>query len=131
MKRINKNEDQIIALFVLKSFVVSVISIIAFSLLSSFTVLKLDLGDNAINILSVFVLLLSSILTSYISLGGIKNNGALIGVFSIIPLVIFSLFNLIFNENTIILFIIKCLLVTLSGALFGILRVNYNRRIKV
>ena len=132
MKKISSSlSDRLIIKFVLKSALLSVLSVFVFSFIASEIYCKLDVGTQKINVISVIVYALSSLIVTFFSVSGFKNNGALIGVLSQAFLVLFSLINLIFNENTLLLFGVKLLISVAAGVFVGILRVRKNSEFRI
>lgn len=68
---------------------------------------------------------------SFVSVNGFKNNGILLGLIAEMPLVFYSLVNLIFNGNYVLFFVIKTVLIILFGMLIGELTVRKSKKIKV
>ncbi|MBQ9532197.1 MAG: TIGR04086 family membrane protein [Eubacterium sp.] len=123
--------ERLLIKYVLKVVLTSLITILLFTYFFSQTVYKLDLDLESNSIFSVFIVLICSSLTAYISVLSIKNNGALMGVIAQIPLIFYSVINLIFNDNSFILFLIKLAISLFCGALFGILASKKSSKFKV
>ena len=123
--------DKLLIRYVIKVLLSTVLSILLFSFLFSEIVYKLDLDLDLNRIFSIFIICFCSATISYISVRSIKNNGALMGVISQIPLIFYSIINLIFYDNSFLLFLIKIVLILLIGALFGIFATKKSNKFKV
>lgn len=131
MRKTNIKTNKLLLSYVIKSVVLSILSILLFSFITSEIVYKLDLSLNNLNVITIVICALSSLIVSYFSLGGIKNNGLLMGVISEIPLIFYSLINMIFSENSFIYFLIKTIIMLLIGAFIGTIRTKKNSKIRV
>ena len=128
----SKNQsDKLVIVYILKAVLSTVAALLLFSSFAAYLIYKLDLSVSSAQIFSVFVYLLTAITVCVISVYGLKNSGALMGVLSQLPLILYSVFNLIFNENTLVLFLVKLALSILCGALFGLLMTKRSKRFKV
>ena len=123
--------DKLILLFVIKAVVSTVVCVLLFSFIFSEIIYKFDLSLDTARIFSIFICALCSLVISFISVSGLKNNGLVMGILCQIPLVFFSIVNLIFNENSIVFFLIKLVIIVLTGALTGMLKVRKNKKFKV
>ena len=132
MKKINASStDKLLLKFIIKVVLSSIISILLLSYLFSQLVYKLDLDLETNGLLSVFIVLISSSVIAFISVLSIKNNGALMGIISELPLLFYSILNMIFNDNSAVLLIIKIAIALFCGALFGILATKKSSKFKV
>ena len=132
MKKIKtKSTESLLIKYVIKVVLSSVISILLFTYLFSKIMFTLDLDLEIGSILSVFIVLICSSLIAFISVLSIKNNGALMGILAEIPLVFYCIVNMIFNENSFILLIIKIAIALFCGALFGIIASKKSGRFRV
>lgn len=109
----------------------SVISVGVFSAVFSYISLKIDLDEQYFQYISVFIVSLSSIIISYFSVKPFKNNGLAVGIISVIPLIIYSLVNLICCNNSIAFFAVKLLLMLILGAVFGSYSTKKRKKIRV
>lgn len=123
--------DKLILGFVLKVVVSSIASILIFSYIFSQIVYKLDLDLNTSKIFAIIICALSAFVISFISVSGLKNNGLIMGAVSVIPLCFYSLINLVFYNDNVLLFFIKLAVMLLIGALIGMLRTNKSKKFKV
>ncbi len=130
-KHSTSSTEKLLIKYVLKVVLSSVISILLFTYLFSRIVYKLDLDLDYNGLISLFVVLICSSITAFISVLSIKNNGILMGIISQIPIIFFSLVNLIFNDNSIVVFLIKLAISLFCGALFGILASKKTTKFKV
>lgn len=117
--------------FVLKSVISSVLSIIFGIILFSVLIYKFDLSLDLTKFFGVIIVLFSSVIVAYISLGSIKNNGALMGVISEFPIMLYVLLNLIFSDTQLLMFVVKFVICLLSGLLVGFARTKQNKKFKV
>lgn len=132
MKKLSTNNaDNLILKFCVKVIISSVISILLFSYIAGKIVFVLDLDLELSKYISVAICVLCASVISFVSVNGFKNNGILLGLISEMPLVFYSLVNLIFNGNYVLFFIIKTVLIILFGMLIGELTVRKNKKIKV
>jgi hypothetical protein len=132
MKKISTNNTNgLLIKFVLNVIISSILSILLLSYLSSQVIYRLDLDLDNSKIFGIIICALSSVIISFISVSGLKNNGLIMGIISVIPLIFYSLMNLIFNNENVIFFIIKLFISLLIGALIGLLRTNKNKKFKV
>ena len=127
----SSSTNKLLIKFVLKSLITSFISVLLFSLSFSEITLKLDLSLDINLIFSILIVVFSSAITSFISVLTIKNNGAIMGIISCIPLIVFLIINIIVNQNSLILFCIKLAIIILTGALFGMLSSKKSAKFKV
>lgn len=85
--------------YLIKIILSTVISLFIFSSIFSFVTLKLDLDLKVIEYFSVAICAISSLIISYISISGFKNNYLILSVISVMPLVIFSIINFCVNKQ--------------------------------
>ena len=126
-----KNSDKMIISFILKAVITTIISVLLLSAVAAEIFYKFDLSTDYNNILSIIICVITSFLVTYISVSKFKNSGALLGFISQIPLIFYSLINLIFGDNTLIIFIIKLVMSIIIGGLIGSLKVKRNSAFKV
>jgi len=132
MKKFSSSSaNRLLIKFAVKSIVLSIVSIVLFSLLFSEITYKLDLSLEANNLFSVFIVFLCSVCISYFSVLSLKNSGAIMGMLSCLPIVLFTVINMIINQNNPVLFVIKFAIILLTGALFGILATRKSAKFKV
>lgn len=77
----------------------TVLSLFIFSSIFSFVTLKFDLDLKVLEYFAVAICTLSSIIISYVSISGFKNNFLILSVISVMPLVIFSIINFCVNKE--------------------------------
>ncbi|MDD6355647.1 MAG: TIGR04086 family membrane protein [Oscillospiraceae bacterium] len=130
-KYATKSTNKIIFLFILKSLLCSFISLLLLSLLAAKIMLTLDIDSEYFSAVSVIICVISSIVVSLICNVGEKSRGVLLGIISTVPIIIFSLFNLVFYDNTFVLFLVKFILIILSGGLLGFFCSKCNRKVKI
>ena len=127
----SSSTNKLLIKYSVKVVIITVISLLLFSLLFSWLVYKFDLELDYNNLFSIITVFLSSASISFISVYSIKNNGALMGVLSQLLLIVFCVINLIINENSFLLFLIKAVISLATGALFGIIATKKSSRFKV
>lgn len=132
MKKISSSgANGLIIKFTVKAVILTLISVMLFSLIFSFIVNKLDLDLKYLEYFSYAVNIFSAIIVSYISVKGFKNNGFIMGMLSSLPLVIYSLINLLVNGSNIIHFLIKLVAVLIVSGIFGFLSTKKTKKYKV
>lgn len=100
MPKINaSNTRGLLVTYLVKIIISTVASIFIFSSLFSFISLKLDLDLNVLEYFSVVVCGFSSVIISFISLSGFKNNYFILSVISVLPLMLFSIINFCVNKQ--------------------------------
>ena len=105
--------------YILKVVLSTIISLLLFSFVFSKISYHMDLDLKVNLIFSIIICALCAAITGYTSVLGIKNNGMLLGAVAQLPLLFYSILNVIFNENTAVLFLIKTVIVICTGMLFG------------
>lgn len=132
MKKIKSSLDnKLLILFILKSIIISAAFCLGLSALISLVIYKLDISFECVEYLSVAVIVISAALNAYFCSSSFKNSGFLVGVISSLPLVLYSLVNLIFNHNTLWLFFIKLICVVLVSGFAGMYSVKKSKKIRV
>ena len=132
MKKISStNARGLLIKFLIKSVILTAISVLLFSIVFSFIVYKADLDLKYLEYLSFGVCSFSAIITAYFSVKSFKNNGFVMGILSGLPLIIYSFINLLVNGNNIIYFLIKLLINLLLGGVFGLLSTKKSKKFKV
>ena len=132
MKKIStKSSNNILLKFILKVIFSTVLCLIFLSYVTSKIVYVLDLNTNIDLTLTLLICAITSAVTAAVSVYGIKNNGLLLGALSQIHLILYSLLNVIFNENTYLFFIIKVIIVILVGMLFGFLSSKKSSKLRI
>ncbi len=123
--------EKIVVKYILKVVISTVVSLLLYSFIISYLIFKADLSVQTAKILTIIVFGLSAFTVSLISVYGQKNNGVLTGILSQIPLIVYSLFNTVFNDNSWLLFLIKVVLSLLISALVGYVITVKGKRIRV
>lgn len=124
-------QNNILIKFFIKSVLSTIISIIAISFLSSYIIYKYDFDLSIVNTICIIIYIISSMIISYISTLGFKNNGVLMGIISIIPMILYSAFTLAFGNNTIIYFAIKCVIAIVISSIIGLINTKKSKKFKV
>jgi len=132
MKKIaSEKAYKILLLRLVKTLLITVAAVLLYSFLFSEIIYRLDLSLESAGIISLVIVLLSAFTVGFISCYGAKGNGALLGILSELPLVFYTLINVIFHEANVLYFFIKLAIILLTGALAGILAVKKGNRLKV
>lgn len=132
MKKIKSSLDnKLLISFIFKALLLSAVFCSALSALISFVIYKLDISFESAEYISIGIIVISAALTAYFCSASFKNSGFLVGVISSLPLIIFSLINLIFNHNTLWLFFVKVALVIIISGLSGMYSVKKSKKIRV
>ena len=132
MKNISSsNTNKLLIKYVIKVIASTLISVLCVSFLFSEALFRLDLNLETGNVFSIFTVLICSAIISYISVLSLKNNGAVMGIISVLPLMFYCLINMIIYDNSFILFLIKLVVALLTGALFGILATKKSAKFRV
>lgn len=117
--------------YIIRIIITSIISIFAMCAIFSFLALKLDLNEEYFKYLSLISVLISSVIISYFSVKPFKNNGAVLGIISIAPLLIYSLINYFICSNDLIFLVIKIVLSLAISALFGYYSIKKSKKIRI
>lgn len=117
--------------FFTRVILLSSISIFSLNALFSLFALKLDLSEDYFKYLSLISITISSIIISYFSVKPFKNNGFIVGMISVAPLIIYSLINYITFKNDIVFFLIKIVVSLILGGLFGYYSIKKNKKIRI
>lgn len=117
--------------YVIKVIITSILSILCLSSICSYVVLRLDIDLSILSTISIICVSISSFIVSLVSTHSFKNNTILMSYISILPLVVFSLINVIGGQNKITIFLIKLCLVILLSTLSGYINSKRNKKIKV
>lgn len=125
------NSGKMLIAYIVKAISVTIVCVLFFSALASELFYKLDISTEYSKLISVIICAFTSIIVTFISISRFKNSGAILGIIAQLPLVFFSLINLIFGSNTLALFIIKLGVSIIIGALIGALRVKRSQAFKV
>ena len=132
MKKIKTSFDRNLFInYFLRIIIVSGICVILLSLISSFAVYKLDADIVYLQYISIIEALITASLTSYFSVKPFKNNGFVLGAISSLPLIIYSLVNLLVNHSNAVIFIVKIALAIIAGGFFGMYSVKNNKKIRI
>lgn len=132
MKKLSSTKtDKLLISFAIRVILSSIASIIFFSLISSKLILVFDIDVENAKIFSLIICIITALIVSFISTYGFKNNGALLGIISELPLIFYSLVNTIFHNHNIILLLIKIIIIALIGAFIGTITVNKSKKIRV
>lgn len=126
-----KSTNRVIVLFILKDVIVTISAICLLSFISGEIIYKLDLSLENVKLMSLFICAISAFAVSILSTTGLKNSVLVFGILSEIPLIFYTLINVIFNDSDITYFFIKLPLIILIGAFGGILSSRRSKSFKV
>ena len=129
MPKISSTDNKrIILSFIFRVLVLSAASLLLINSLFSFLYLKLDLDLQSAKYLSFATVSLCSVMISFGSLLGYKQNYMLLSLLSIIPLSLFIIINTIVNRESFLYFCIKIILIVIFSVCIAILKsVRKNR----
>lgn len=105
--------------YILKVVFSAVLSILLLTYIFSKVTYKLDLDLKFDNYFAIVICALCAAITAFVSVIGIKNNGFMLGAIAQVPLLFYSILNVIFYSSSILFFIIKAVLIICIGMLFG------------
>ena len=128
---ISSKSAGLIVKYIIKAILLSALCTAILCACFSALLLKLDLPLTYSKNISVIIMALTSFTVGFISVGDFKNNGALLGILAQLPLIIFSLFNTLFNESSFIFFLIKLTVCLFLGMISGYLRVEKSGKIRI
>ena len=121
------NSKGLFLTYFIKIAISSIVSVLLFNLVSSAIVLKLDLDLSVAGYISIAVCLLSSIIISFVSISGFKNNFLLLSVISVVPFAVFVFINFLVNKSNSIYFIIKLALIFVSAIIIALIKSSRKR----
>lgn len=121
------NSKGLFLTYFIKIAISSIASILLFNAISSAIVLKLDLDLSVAGYISIAVCLLSSIIISFVSISGFKNNFLLLSVISVVPFAVFVFINFLVNKSNSIYFIIKLALIFVSAIIIALIKSSRKR----
>ncbi len=121
------NSKGLFLTYFIKIAISSIVSVLLFNLVFSAIVLKLDLDLSVAGYISIAVCLLSSIIISFVSISGFKNNFLLLSVISVVPFAVFVFINFLVNKSNSIYFIIKLALIFVSAIIIALIKSSRKR----
>lgn len=121
------NSKELFLTYFIKIAISSIVSVLLFNLVSSAIVLKLDIDLSVAGYISIAVCLLSSIIISFVSISGFKNNFLLLSVISVVPFAVFVFINFLVNKSNSIYFIIKLVLIFVSAIIIALIKSSRKR----
>lgn len=125
------SSNSVLIKFVIKAVITTVISLMLFSYISSLIIYKLDLSLDLAKIISVIIVAFTSAVIAFVSVYGLKNNGVLMGIISQLLLILYSLFNVLFNGTGWLLFTLKFIMILLVSSLVGYIVARKGKRYKI
>ena len=132
MKKLSTvKSDKIIVLYVVKSVAATLACILLFTYLFSKIAYHFNFGSEVYPILTIIICALSAAVIAFSAVSGLKNNGVMLGILAQLPLLFYSIINMVFYDNSIVFFIIKTILVIAVGALVGLVTTKRKERFKI
>lgn len=132
MRKISsKGTNNILLKFTIKAVLSAIISIMVFTFIFSRISYSLDLDQRYNMIFTIFICAFCAAITGFFAVLGVKNNGIILGLIAQIPLIFYSFLNIIFNENTIVFFLIKLVIIVCTGMLFGYLAAKKSKKLRL
>lgn len=129
MPKINStNAKGLIIKYLLKIIFSTVLSVLMFNSVFSLIILKLDIDLNFCKYMGIAVCLLTSLIVSYISVGGFKNNILPLSFISVFPFLLFVVVNFCVNGNDVAMIIIKIVVILASAFISSLLRIKGKQR---
>lgn len=123
--------DKNILWYILRSILYSICTTALFGYIGAKLMYAFDIKLDSAKYITVLICVISAAVVSFMSCKGWKSRGVLLGIISVMPLVLYSLFNLLFKNNTVSLFFIKLVLIVLVAGIVGMLRIRINRKFRV
>lgn len=93
--------------YIIKIIISSVVSIVLLNSICSFVILKLDVDLNVLQYVGTAICIASSIIITFISTSGFKNNFLMLSIISVMPLLIYTVVNFCVNKTGAIFILIK------------------------
>lgn len=129
MPKINStNAKSLIIKYLLKIFVSTVVSVLVLNSVFTVVILKLDIDLNICKYAGIVICLITSLIVSYISISGFKNNILPLSFISIIPFLIFVVVNFCFHGGDAAIIIIKIVVILASAFISSLLRIKGKQR---
>lgn len=116
------NSKNLFLTYFIKIILSSVLSVLILNAVSSVIVLKLDISLSVAEYIGVAIVLITSIIVSFVSTTGFKNNYLLMSVISVSPLAIFTFINFLINNSNSSCFIIKLLGIFICTAIVALIK---------
>lgn len=120
-----------ILLFAIKCVALNAVFICAFSAFVSFLIYKFDIDLSLQKWASVPACVVCAFLTAFLCTLKFKNNGFAVGVITYIPLFLFSLVNLILDEASPTVFLVKLALCVLLSGIGGLYAVKRAKKVRL
>ncbi|MCD7723049.1 MAG: TIGR04086 family membrane protein [Clostridiales bacterium] len=117
--------------FIIKSVAVSAACIFVLSGAMSLVIQKLDIDMENIRYFTAVIAVLSAAAAAFVSTRQFKSQRGVIGIISVLPIVVYSAVNEIINQNSVLLFCIKIILIIAAGAVFGALSGKKRKKYRI
>lgn len=114
--------------YTIRIVLTTVLSILAQSMLFSFIALQFDIDLSLLKYFGVVITILSSIIISYVSTIGFKNNVLLLSIISVMPLLLISIINFAVNKGSAPVILIKIFGIILCSILVSVIKVSKKLR---
>lgn len=113
--------------YLIKILVSTISSVGILTAISSVVILKLDLDLEYCKYISVGITIISSIIISYVSISGFKNNFLMMSLISVILLALFIFINFLINETGALYLIVKLIGVFVSATIVSLFKSTKKR----
>ncbi len=123
--------SNLIIKYALKALAISAASVLFWSLIISYLCLKTDIDIEILSYASVFVCAATAAITGWLSVKGFKNNAFALGAISTLPLLTYSLINMLVHSTSGIILLVKIILCVIIGGFCGVASIRKSKRIKV
>ncbi|MBQ9517908.1 MAG: TIGR04086 family membrane protein [Eubacterium sp.] len=132
MKKVSTSGSKnILLVYILKVVITAILSILLFTYIFGKITYKFDLDLKYDNYFAMIICVLCAAITAFISVLGFKNNGLILGAAAQVPLLFYSILNVIFNGSSLLFFIIKAVLVICTGMLIGHITSQKSGRLRI
>lgn len=101
------NAGGLLVKYAVKIILSSLLSILVLNAFCSFIVLKFDIDLVSLQYLGTVICIISSLIISFISLSGFKNNYLVLSMISVLPLLIYTIVNFCIHRTDTVFIIIK------------------------
>lgn len=122
------NAGGLLVKYAVKIIVSTLLSILILSAACSFTVLKFDIDLTSLQYIGTVICIISSLIISFVSLAGFKNNYLVLSMISVLPLLIYTIVNFCINKTDTVFIIIKIAGIIISAFAVSIIKSSKKSR---
>lgn len=122
------NAGGLLVKYAVKIIVSTLLSILILSAVCSFTVLKFDIDLTSLQYIGTVICIISSLIISFFSLAGFKNNYLVLSMISVLPLLIYTIVNFCINKTDTVFIIIKIAGIIISAFAVSIIKSSKKSR---